>query len=195
MARVAGLLSAGFLAVLCGGCETDGSVRVRSVGSSVMDAPRLPISVYSSPDTTTADIYLTDLAPVALDPATPLSELSGRIVHLHLFVVPLAGSTPMRETACSVTVRHIVLASGNVGVYSGGGYLNPRVTSGADIAGTVHGATLRLTGKTAGFKDRLGPATLDATFLAARDEAMARRIKSRVDQVLMTVEKIEAGKE
>jgi hypothetical protein len=143
--------------------------------------------VYSSPDTTTADIYLTDLASGALDPATPLAELSGRIVHLHLFVVPLAGSTPMRDTACSVTVRHIVMAKGSIGVYSGGGYLNPSVAHGSDLAGTVRGATLRLTGAAGAFKDRLGPATLEARFTAQRDEATARQVRARVDEVLAAV--------
>lgn len=167
-----------------GGCATDSSVQVRSQDSAVMDAPALPLAVYASPDSTTADIYLTDLTAEQLDPATDLSELSGRIVSLHLFVVPLAGTTPLDSTACSIAVRHIVLAKGNIGVYSGGGFLNPSRAGGTDLAGHVQGATLRLTGKTSGFVDKLGPATLDATFKASREEGLARRIKVRVEEIL-----------
>jgi hypothetical protein len=173
-----------FLVVFWGGCATDSSVRVRSEQSAVMDAPRLPLAVYASPDSTTADIYLTDLTEEDLDPAADLAGLSGRIVSLHLFVVPLAGTTPLDPTACSVTVRHIVLAKGNIGVYSGGGFLNPSRAGGQDLAGHIEGATLRLTGKTPGFVDKLGPATLDATFKAAREEGLARRIKVRVEEIL-----------
>jgi hypothetical protein len=149
-----------------------------------VDAPRLPLAVYSSPDSTTADIFLTDLTEDELDPTSDLSGLSGRIVSLHLFVVPLPGTTPLDPTACSVTVRHIVLAKGNFGVYSGGGFLNPSRAGGQDLAGHIQGATLRLTGKTPGFADKLGPATLDATFTASREEGLARRIKVRVEEIL-----------
>ena len=170
------------------GCGGESAVRVRSEGSAVMDAPRLPVAVYASPDSTTADIYLTDLTGEELDPTTDLSGLSGRIVSLHLFMVPLPGTTPMDSTACSVTVRHIVLAHGVIGVYSGGGFLNPRRQGESDLGGTVRGATLRLTGKTAGFADRLGPSTLEGSFVAVRDEALARRIRLRVDEILSKAE-------
>jgi hypothetical protein len=167
-----------------GGCAGDSWVRVKSEAAPLMDAPRLPIAVYASPDTTTADIYLTDLSPDELDPGTDLSQLTGRILALHLFMVPLPGTTPMDTTACSVSIRHIVLARGSIGVYSGGGFLNPSREGGTDIGGDIRAATLRLTTRTPSFNDRLGPSTLDARFTASRDEALARRLKARVDEVL-----------
>lgn len=176
---MAGLAAAGW------GCAGDSSVRVRSESAAVMDAPRLPLAVYSSPDQASADIYLTDLAAADLDPGVDFSKVSGRIVAMRLFVVPLAGATPTDSSACSVSVRHIVLANGAIGVYSGGGFLNPSRAGATDIAGTIRGATVRLTHQTAGFNDRLGPATLDAEFRAARDEALARRLKVVVDQILI----------
>ena len=151
-----------------------------------MDAPRLSTAVYWNADSSSADIYLTDLSGTDLDPGTPLSELSGRIVHLQLFVVPLAGSTPIENSACSVTIRHIVLASGQVGVYSGGGFLNPTRVSRTELAGSLRGGTIRLTARTPAFADRLGPATVDLNFSAHREEALARRIGSRVNEVLLT---------
>ncbi len=159
-----------------------------------MDAPRLSTGVYASPDSSSADIYLTDLADTDLDPGTDLAGLSGRIVELHLFVVPLPGTTPTDSTACSVTVRHIVLAHGSIGVYSGGGFLNPSREGGTDLGGTVRGATLRLTGKTGNFNDRLGPSTLSGHFTAARDEGTARRIKALVDEILAKTTAVEEKK-
>jgi hypothetical protein len=188
--RVAGLVAvATGLAALAGGCAGDSSVRVRSEAAAVMDAPRLPLAVYSSPDQAAADIYLSDLSAADLDPGVDFTKVSGRIVAMRLFVVPLAGATPTDPSACSVSVRHIVLANGAIGVYSGGGFLNPSRAGTTDIAGTIRGATVRLTHQTAGFNDRLGPATLDAEFRAARDEAMARRLKVVVDQILIAAGK------
>ena len=152
-----------------------------------MDAPSLPQVVYISEDGATADIYLTDLSADDLDPGRSLAELDGRIVHLHLFIVPLAGSTPIEDSACSVTVRHIVLARGKIGVYSGGGFLFPTRSTDNEFSARMSGATLRLTAETPGFSDRLGACTLDTSFRARRDESMATRIGQRVNEILLVV--------
>jgi hypothetical protein len=178
----------GGLAAVAGGCATDSRVTVRSVQAAVVDAPLLPTAVYGAADGNTADFYLTDLPLGSLDPGTPLTGQSGRIVHLHMFLTPRAGSTPISSEACSVTVRHIILAGGELGVYSGGGFLLPRSDLGDEqFIGRVRDATLRLTGSTRGFADKLGAASLDATIAAQRDEAMARRIGMRVEDVIRQV--------
>jgi hypothetical protein len=167
------------------GCALESSVQVRSVHSPVVDAPALPVSVYSRIDDTTANIYLTDLQASALDAGTPLDGISGRIVHLHMFLLPDAGSTPIETSACSVTVRHIVIAGGEVGIYGGGGFLKPRrQIAGDSIQGQIRSATLRLTASTPNFADRLGPANMNATIAARRDEAAAKRIGQRLEDIL-----------
>jgi len=159
-----------------------------------MDAPTLPLAAYWAPDASTADIYLTNLDAAALDPGTDLSQVTGRIVHLHLFLVPLAGSTPVGSAACSVTIRHIVLARGSIGIYGGGGFLAPSGRPGnEEFGGSIKGATLRLSGQTTSFVDRLGASTMDAGFTAPRDEAMAKRIAARVNDVLAVVERSKAN--
>jgi hypothetical protein len=176
------LLLAGVLLV---GCAGDSTVSVRSVAEPVVDAPRLPTAVYSTSDRNTADIYLTDLPMTALDPGTPLDGISGRIVHVHVFIVPRAGHTPIESSACSITLRHIVLAEGEVGIYSGGGFFLPSGRVGRrELSGRVKDATLRLTARTDGFADRLGAAVLSATIKAERNESLAKRIGARVDDVL-----------
>lgn len=172
------------------GCIADNVVRVRSVRDAAVDSPRLEEAAYWAADASTADIYLTDLGPAELDPGTDLSAVEGRIVHLHMFVVPLAGATPIDPEACSVTVRHIVLARGSIGVYAGGGFLLPGGRPGdAEFGGRIRGGTLRLAGHTKNFVDRLGASTMDAAFTARKDEATAKRIAARVRDVLAAVEK------
>jgi len=176
------------VAVFLGGCSSGSFVRVKSVESTAVDAPALSRAVYWSSDRNTAEVYLTDLDPAALEPGLDLSRLRGRIVQLRMFMEPLAGSTPIANTACSVVVRHIVLADGAVGIYSGGGFLQPGSRPGKDsFSGHIEGATLRLTARTKSFIDPLGPATLDARFSAIRDEAAARSLAARVDEILLRI--------
>lgn len=159
-----------------------------------MDAPTLPTAVYLAKDPNTADIYLTDLDETALDRGTSLSGVSGRIVHLHLFLSPRPGSTPIESSACSVVIRHIVLAGEAIGVYGGGGFLMPRGRLGdREYGGTIRDATLRLTDQAGSFVDRLGPSTMEARFVARRDEALARRIGARVEDVLAVTRAASGG--
>lgn len=175
-----------------GGCAAD-AVTVRSVDRPVVDAPRPTCKVYTSVDRNTADVFLTDLDPAALEPGGEIAALSGRIVQIHMFLEPRAGSTPISPTACSVVVRHIVLARGEMGVYGGGGFFLPHGRAGSGtLGGKIQGATLRLTGRTRGFADRLGPATLDASFSAARDEATAHRIGAVVNEIVARLEPAES---
>lgn len=174
------------LVVALSGCVQDSLVTVRSSTENVVDSPRLPTTAYRVGSANTAEVYLTDLPPEALEPGADLATVEGRIVQLRLFLIPRAGSTPIDSTASSLTIRHVVLSRGVIGVYSGGGFLRPsdRVGS-ASFSGRVAGATVRLTGLTAGFADRLGAATFDASFRAPRDDAMAGRIAARLDDVLL----------
>jgi hypothetical protein len=185
-AILAGLLAAG--AFFGTGCVSDNAVRVQSAGTAAADTPRLPIAAYVPEGSGAASVYLTDLDTAALDRGTDLSGLSGRIVQIRLFLSPSSGNTPVGKNACSATVRHIILADGNIGVYSGGGFVWPDGNVGeARLTGTVSNATMRLTGSHGNFSDRLGAATLEATFNARRDEALAKRISARVDDVLLLV--------
>jgi hypothetical protein len=179
---------------LCGlpGCSTDSAIEVRSVETPAVDRPILPTCAYWASDNNTADIFLTDLDPAELDRGTDLSKVSGRITQIHVFIAPLAGSTPIASSACSTTVRHIVLAEGAIGVYSGGGFFLPKERLGAtELAGSISGVTLRLSGRTPTFADRLGPCELRGKIVAPRDEALAKRIGARVDDVLLVVRPVE----
>ena len=99
---------------------------------------------YTASDRNTADFFLSDLPPAAKD--ADLAGLTGSLVHLHLFLQPRAGHTPIADEACSFTIRQVVFAKGQIGVYSGGGFLSlSGDLGGKAIAGSFRGATLRLT--------------------------------------------------
>lgn len=175
-------------ALALAGCSTDSAIRVQSEATPAADHPILPTAVYWASDPNTADVYLTDLDAAALDRGTDLSKVTGRITQVHVFISPLAGSTPIASSACSATVRHIVLAEGAIGVYSGGGFFLPRHRLGLpELEGSIRDATLRLTAKTPSFADPLGPCSLSGHVDAQRDEGLARRIGARVDEIVATV--------
>jgi hypothetical protein len=105
-----------------------------------------------------------------------------------VFIAPLAGSTPIASSACSATVRHIVLANGSIGVYSGGGFFLPKHRLGLEeLEGSIQDATLRLSNKTPSFADPLGPCSLSGHVDARHDDALAKRIGARVEEILGTV--------
>jgi hypothetical protein len=155
------------------------------------------LAVYRPTSIEAADIYLTDIPERLLTKPDGLSRAEGSIVHVHLFLEPRAGRTPVANTACNVAVRHIVLARAHpgdgdsakasrvrVGEYAGGGFAKPRDDIGDDpLRATITGATLRLVRADEGFRDLLGPATLKAVFKAKRDDALAEAIAARVQEI------------
>ncbi|MDX2118106.1 MAG: hypothetical protein SFY96_07995 [Planctomycetota bacterium] len=182
--RVLLLGAAASVLLAAAGCETissltsDGStVQVRSTaGTGAALETTLPTRVYAWFDDNTADVYLTDLSPDALASAD-VGAGDGNLVHIHMFLNPEAGMTPIADTACSVTVRHAIFAKGRVGIYGGGGFLNPSGKPGdASFGGQVTDATVRLLSSTPGFEDKLGPAQWSCGFKA--DENRPGAIKS-----------------
>jgi hypothetical protein len=177
-------IAAGILA----GCSVlGGGSAIRS--QSVVSADALEFTpterAYVAADKNTADIYLTDLPASALAPEADVSEVSGQVLHLHLFIAPEAGSTPIASTACSVTVRHVVVSRGEIGVYGGGGFLLPSSTPGDDeFEGRVLDATLKLISATTGFSDRLGPTELSGYIEAPKDAAGSARLAATLDSLL-----------
>lgn len=137
------------------------------------------------------DVYITDLPPSALQPGADLSNVSGSILHLSLFLRPKAGKTPIETTASTATVRLIVIAQGHVGVYGGGGFLQPLGKPGrSTFSGKMKLASLRLLRQTPGFLDALGPAQISVTFSAPPDEDLARQLQQRIDEIISVAEPI-----
>lgn len=179
---------AGLLVVLCGvlgGCSfSGGPLTAHSVESTLSLELSPTVRAYRALDQNTADIYLTDIPEPALALGTSLEGVSGQIVHLRLFVSPEAGSTPIDQTACSVSIRLVVVSQGEVGIYGGGGFLFPDDDPGSStLDGNVEQATMKFIASTEHFADRLGPSELSGSVSAPKDAALAQRLSARMDEI------------
>lgn len=169
-------------------------VRLDGIESSVGLRPRLATKAYMNEDNSVADIYLTDLSDEALQLRAPLDGVSGTIVHVHLFALPKAGKTPIDDTASTAAVRTLVISNGHLGVYGGGGFMLPSgKPGGKSIGGSIRAASVRLTGSTPGFDDKMGAAEFSASVSAPRDEPRARALASRFEELVRLTTPVSIG--
>ena len=167
-----GLLAAALLATGCGRVFTASGMRFQSIDQGTMLNPPVVSAGYRAEDASTAEFYLSDIPLRELTQAESFEDLSGTIVHIHLFIRPKPGKTPIEPTASSATVQAIVLSRGEVGLYGGGGFMLPSGTPGDDtLGGSIRSGSVRLLAATSGFADRLGAASLSIGLSAPRDEA------------------------
>lgn len=197
---VCGWIAAAVLSLCAGGCGISGfgggDGRLTSVeqGSTLMFSPgtRVYTSTVTGKDggeQNSMDIYLTDLPERVWKQGGDISDVSGQMVHIHMFMRPKAGATPIATTASTASVRWLVLSNGRVGVYGGGGFFVPSGDNGdADISGTLTDATLRLVHSTAGFADRLGPSLLSMNVDGVRDEATAAALARTLSSLIGAAE-------
>jgi len=155
-------------------------IHVKSMDQAVVLSPHLRTIGYRAIDESTADIYLSDIPLDRLAATDSLDDLTGSIIELHMFVNPKPGKTPIETTASSVTIRQVILAGGQIGLYGGGGFLFPNGSPGdTSFGGRIKHGSVRLLAATAGFRDRLGAAEFDAGVMARKDAA-ATAIMSHV---------------
>lgn len=169
----------------CGGMKLWGGpsaeVAITGQRNKATLKPAFTTAVYRAADASTIDIYLTDLPIGRLqDGADKLDGLSGTIVHISMFLQPVAGKTPIDPTACSGSLRQLVLADGAMGSYGGGAFITTGDPGKETLSGSVRGGTVRLSRATADFNDLLGPATVEGKFTARYDEAACRAIAQRL---------------
>ncbi len=170
------------MALLLSACQTTRFAperyELRSISDSTALRPRFTTSVYAYDDQNTVNIFMTDLDPRALRSPDVGDPPVGHLVHIHLFLRPRAGRTPIDDTAMTATVTHMVLAAGEVGIYAGGGFFNPASSAGdRSFTGTLTGGTLRLERSTTRFRDLLGASTLTTTARAKLDPAQAEALR------------------
>jgi len=178
------LASAVLLAVGC----ASGDLRIRSSASDAVLAPRFVTAIYAYTDDNTVDIILSDLSEQELLAMSrdELLRTRGNIMHIHQFFRPVAGRTALDPTASNTTVRHIVLAGGEIGVYGGGGLLLPGDNPGdRRYTFRVSDATMRLLDATPGFQDRLGGSSLSGGGSATRNDDRAIAMTRLVHQAVM----------
>lgn len=173
--------------------SSSGSISTVSVITGKYIEGDLPSAVYTMPDEFTADVYLTNLPISRLgDASDNLADLSGTVVHIHVFLVPAAGKTPIAQHAVNASVRQLVLSSGQAGLYSGGGFVFTDEPGDSSYAASVRDSSMRLAVASPGFVDQLGQANLTGGFNATLDDKAARLIAGRLAQYALTLPKAEA---
>ncbi len=159
------------------------SLEVR--GDRAVLAPAWTTAVYTTSDANTADIYLSDL-PIdtlaAEDPAA-LDSYAGSIIHIHYFLTPKAGRTPIDTRAANATIQHLVLVPnpngglGFAGLYGGGGFLLPTKPPGRrSFSGSINAGSHAMLRAGPGFDDRLGRAIIAGSIDARLDDGACAAI-------------------
>jgi hypothetical protein len=179
-----GTLGTVFLCGFIGGCgigHSGGDARLSSMGGTGELRLDLPTRVYTSTDPDLVDMYMTDLPESVWRGGADVSDMAGTIVHLRMFIRPRAGRTPIAETASTSTVRCMVLARGEIGVYGGGGFFVDGADAGEkEFRGSVRNATMRLVSATGGFNDRLGVSVFSGSVSARLDDQTAKQMERAV---------------
>lgn len=177
----------------CGGGPTGASgYRLTSTSHQATLAPNLRNAWFQSADENTADIYLTDIDPAILTQSEQWATAEGHLVHIRMLLRPKPGSTPIEPTALTAAIVHIVLAGGQIGVYHGGGFMQPAgQTSGRTFGGSVRGGSMHLGAATPGFADRLGASRLTAGFRAQNDPDRVAEFRSMLAWALTSAPAVE----
>lgn len=140
----------------------------------------LPYRAYEFNSQNEADFYLTDLPESVWREGGDASRATGTMVHIHMFMKPRPGKTPIEGAASTASVRVLVLSNGELGVYGGGGFFQSSGSPGdSTLGGSLHEGTLRLIRGTTNFEDRLGPGWFSGSLSARRvpeDAARLRRV-------------------
>ncbi len=125
------------------------------------------------------------LSDIPLDDLIGSYPRDGQVIHIELLWEPKPGATPMDASATNASIRHVVVAGGEVGVYGGAGFALPHGTPGSDnLTVTLRDATVRLLESTKGFADPLSPARITGTFSAHHDPLLARKLHRAVTQMV-----------
>jgi hypothetical protein len=175
-----------FLASLLGGCTSGHStiqLRSQTTKGAVL-APEWTEVVARISDPNNIDIFMLDQPLDAYELAAATgAEQTMQACHIHIFLRPKAGRTPIQASACTATVRHLILVGDQAGEYGGAGFMTPLSgTTEKTIHASIVEGRARLVRATTGFADRLLDAEINGTISARHDPAAARKIERALDR-------------
>ncbi len=159
-----------FLFLLVAGCAGRQSADLR-LESLASDEPVVVAAEYQTVwhryrDRNTVTIIASDL---------PADQLlagdfgSGQVICIDMFWNPKPGATPIDERATNCSIRQVLFAEDQVGLYGGAGFLLPRSSvDGGAFRADLSDSTLRLLESSDRFMDRLGVARLAGEFVSRR---------------------------
>jgi hypothetical protein len=122
---------------------------------------------------------------IPLDDMAKGLKVSGQMVNIQMLWEPRPGMTPIEPTTTNISIRLVVFAEGEVGLYGGGGFAWPRGKPEDGSMGLlITGSNLSLIARTKGFVDLLSPAQMLGTITATMDEAQANTIRRAASQAV-----------
>jgi hypothetical protein len=181
------LLAWGFLTIAgLGGCAAGGSagsLTAESLGAepAVLEC-QYAVGLYSARSATEVSFLLSD---VPIEKLVSGEVTRANVVHLDLLWMPKPGATPMDSSATDVSIRFVVFADGEVGVYGGAGFALPDKSAGASrLRLDVEDASLTLVESTDGFVDLLSPVRLTGTVSARLNDKRTQELLFAVSQLV-----------
>jgi hypothetical protein len=174
------------LAAVLFGCQptgTSGALRAESAGAVAAVLPaRFRTAVYHVNEFNVASFYLWDGDAEALLEGR---HSAGQFVHVEVLWTPIAGRTAVDQSALNCSVRHVIFANGEWGVYGGAGLARLSSSPGASsISVSIPEASLTLLESSASFADPLTPAYLTGRFTARLDEKLAQQLVLAASQAV-----------
>lgn len=170
------------------GCGTYANLHLESPLSGATLSPKLTTIAYTFSDENTVDIYLSDLSEDQL--AVPFDDNAsgwptGQMMHIHMFIRPSPGKTPIEPQSSNCSIRHLILAPGATGLYGGGGFLLPSSSAkSGTFGGSITAGTLRLQASSPNFNDALGPTGLRASFKVKENRELAITMARRFEETM-----------
>ena len=176
------VLTAAALPVACS-YRGGGTLQAQSLGDDPVVLPCAPSHVvYAYDPSGESTFWLTN---VPLEDLLSGNVRDGQIMHLELLWIPKPGATPMDASATNASIRHIIMADGELGVYGGAGFAMPGSPLGGErVSVTIRDASLSLQERTSGFRDLLTPAVLTGEFTAVLDAQTATQLQYAVSQIV-----------
>ena len=167
----------------CASGRVSGSLRAESLSDNrVYIEAVYETAVYADFNAIETSFFMTD---IPMDDLLAGNVTTGMVVHFDLLWEPTAGKTPMDSSATNVTVRYIVFANGEMGIYGGAGFAMPKGKAGeGSMTLTLRDASMMLLDSTDGFVDLLSPARLTGTLTAGFDEQRSRQMAHALNQIV-----------
>lgn len=167
----------------CAGPVRHGSLRAESLGDDpVVLVGEYITAFYADGDSVETSFVLSD---VGLDQLLSGQFSRGQVVRVDLLWVPKPGATPMDSSATNASIRYVIVADGELGVYAGAGFAVPEGdANGRSLTVHLRDGSLDLLQSTDGFVDLLSPATLTGSFTATHNDQRARQLSAAVRRLV-----------
>jgi len=179
-------LAALLLATMATGCASlspAGPLRTQSTGTEatvlLVDSSESIYETASQPEIS----FLVSSVPVQDLINGNLTD--GHFVHVELLWLPKGGATPLSSTATNISIRHVILSGGEVGVYHGAGFAIPDGELGNESYSlSIQSGTMRLALATPGFVDQLGEAEMLGSIKAKHAPGRTSAAKFALSQIV-----------